>query len=211
MCDFGKLAQNGNYELLECTLLKELEQNPNDIEVLMKLAITEFMFPFYDEIKCMDYLCRIIKIAPTHFEALAMKIYCQEHYCCSVDETDLEQLLCVGYNDSQQLAIAYYMKSWIYSPLHIKCNTKTEKKYLLKSTELFPYMVYPFKRLGKIFECEGKCESAKDSFRKALSNVMNVLTKEGNCCTTAQSFIDEYITGISLSDINYNALKSLVE
>lgn len=209
MCGFERLALNGDYELLEGTLLKELEQNPNDVGVLMKLALTDFKFPFYDEVKCIEYLSRIIKLSPTYFEALVMKMYCLDHCYCSVDETDLEQLFCISYNDPQKLAIAYYIKSWIYSPLHIKYNAETEKKHLLKSIELFPYMVYPFKRLGKIFEHEEKLETAKDFFRKALSNVRTVLTKEDNCCITPQSFIDEYITGISLSYVIADELKCL--
>lgn len=211
MCGFEKLVLNGDYELLESTLLKALEQTPDDVEILMKLALTEFRFPFCDEMKSIEYLNRVIKISPTYFEALAMKIYCMDHHCCTVDEKDLERLLCISYHDPQKLAIAYYMKSWIYSPLHTKCDADMEKKVLLKSTEIFPYTVYPFKRLGKIFECEEKPETAQDFFRKALSNVRNVLTKEDDCCITPQSFIDEYITGISLSDVNYDSLKSLTE
>lgn len=211
MFDFEKLAQNGNYELLENTLLKMLEQHPNDVEVLMKLALTEFKFPFYDEIKCLEYLNRILKISPRNFEALVMKIYFLDHHCCCVDEAETEQLISISYNDPQKLAIAHYIKSWIYSPLHTKCNEEREKICLFRSIDLFPYMVYPLKRLGKIFEYEKKIETAKVFFRKALSNVRNVLTTEGNWCITPQSFIDEYITGISLSYVIYNELEKLSE
>lgn len=210
MCGFEKPILNGDNALLEGALLKELEQAPDDAEILMNLALTEFKFPFCDEMKSVEYLNRIIKLSPTCFEALAMKMYCMDHHCCTVDETDLDQLLCISYHDPQKLAIAYYIKSWIYSPLHIKCDVDMEKKILLKSTEIFSY-THPLKRLGKIFEQEENPETAQVFFRKALSHVRNVLAKGDDCCITPQSFIDEYITGISLSDVNYNSLKSLTE
>lgn len=216
MCDFEKLITNEDLELLEKALLHELEQKPDDVNVLMKLALIEFRAPFHDEEKTIEYLCRIVKLSPTYFEALVMKIYFLDHSYCSIDEAEVEHLFRISCDDAQKTAIAYYIKSWIYSPLHIKCNTETEKKYLLKSVELFPYTVYPFKRLGKILEREGKLEAAKECYRKAFSNVRDVLTKdvltrEDNRCMTPQSFINEYITGISLSYVLADDLKSLAE
>lgn len=211
MCDFEKLITNEDLELLEKALLRELEEKPNDVNVLMKLALIEFRAPFHDEEKTIEYLSRIVKISPTYFEALVMKKYFEDHSYCNVDEADPEHLLHIGCDNAQKTAIAYYIKSWIYSPLHIKCDVETEKKYLLKSIESFPNTVYPFERLGKILEREGKLEGAKECYRKAFSNARDVLTKEDNRCVTPQLFINEYITRISLSYVLADDLKCLAE
>lgn len=210
MYDYRELIYSGDFETLEKKLIYKLKSEPCNVDVLMMLALTELKYPMCDEIKCIEYLNRILEITPNCFSANIIKLYCMEHLYVEIDRTCLERLSSSKKLNATERAIVYYINSWEYSALHKKCNLLYEQYYLMKSIELYPCMVNVNKSIGCIMEKYEKKEVAKKYYSYALKNVRKVITKQCKYNPiTAQSFIDEYITGFVMSEINYENLKRL--
>lgn len=210
MYDYRELIYGGDFETLEKELICKLKSEPCNVNILMMLALTELKYPMCDEIRCIEYLNRILEITPNCFPANIIKLYCKEQLYVEVDRICLERLLSSKELNVTERAIVYYISSWEYSALHKKCNPLHEQYYLMKAIELYPCMVNANKSIGRIMEkCEKKAV-AKKYYRYALKNVHKVITKQCKYNPiTAQSFIDEYITGFVMSEINYENLKRL--
>lgn len=201
-----------DFVTVEKILLDEVEKEPCDSELWVRLALTELQFPFEDESLCIEYLERAISCDPNCFNAIAIKLYCQNHSCLCMEKKDLFRILNFKFVTPAQEAIASYIQSWNYSVYHNDCNLSLEKKYLKKSLSIFSNTVHPYKRLAQIYNESRDVSKAKKYYRLALSNVNKVLTTD-SCYDyiDSQFFIDEYITGVGLSDVNYKHLKLLAE
>lgn len=203
MENIEKLLSERQFEKVEKLLKRNLE-NCEDIDTLMKMALIRLQFPFADEDSAIDYLNKIIERDNYNFSAIVIKLYLQNFYRGNMDN-DLIKMAECNWNTDCESAISYYVISWKYHDIYSHANALVEKDYLLKSISQYPYLVNPYLKLAQLYALEGDTIQEKKCYRYALENVKNT-EYVPNDVINPKAFIEEYIMGVSMSEINYKYL-----
>lgn len=206
---------NDNVEAAETILLQELKKDPQNINLWIKLSLTELQFPFEDYVTALKYLNYVYKLSPDNINALILEAGIKWHNLGFIDEELFARLNKVLIKDNQKMAIIYYLRSLYYIDFsnHSKSDKgDNEKLNLEKSIMLCSKFVYPYKRLGQIFLSELKTKESKEMFKTALSNIEKVYEEDSFYdFTDLDVYIAEFITGTKISYINYKSIKELAE
>ena len=75
MNNLRNLLKCCQFDQVEKLLLSQLENDGNNKDLLMKLAMVRLQFPFEDEESSIYYLNKIISIDNFNFEAIIIKLY----------------------------------------------------------------------------------------------------------------------------------------
>lgn len=197
-----ELLHEQQFEKIEKILLEHLQNHRNDIDTLMKLAMVRLQFE--DDDTAIHYLNEILKIEAFHFQALVIKMYLQNFYC-NMDK-DLDKIMHFDWKDPYRLSIADYIISWQYQDLYHGRWVEKEVYWLKKSIHTCSDLVWPYKKLARSHVNRKQFDDAKECYCHALRNVRSTEFSDEDAIS-AQAFIDEYITGVLMSDINYKLLK----
>lgn len=201
------LLKYGKFEEIEKILLSQLENDSNNKDLLMKLAMVRLQFPFEDEISAIEYLNKIINIDNYNFEAIIIKLYSQNHLFAEMDE-DLDKIMSYDWGDAYKTSIVYYIYSWKFDSIYHMNEYKRKKEieWLEKSIEVYPYLVKPYIKLARLYVEKNRLDEARKCYLNAISHVKSLEYTDEDAISS-QAFIDEYITGIKLSDLNFESLK----
>lgn len=203
-----ELLKKQQFQEIEKILLEMLRNNSNNIDILMKLAMVRLQFPFEDEDTAISYLNEILKIEEFHFQALVIKMYLQHFYYHDMDK-DLEKIVNMDWKDSYRASIADYIFSWRCQDFYDEKMIEKEIHWLKESINICSDLVNPYIELARIYGDKKQFDNAKECYRRALRNVQGT-EFSFNDAISAQAFIDEYITGVRLSSINYKLLKEKI-
>ncbi|MBQ3665075.1 MAG: hypothetical protein II919_03100 [Lachnospiraceae bacterium] len=167
------------------------------------MAMVRLQFPFEDEEGAIDYLKNIIENDNYDFEALIIKWYLQYYYYRKTDD-DFYRLINWDWKSSYKKAIVKYIMSCVVEKESLK------EKYILESIKEYPKLVYPYEKLGNLYYRKGLKVKAKECFMEAVKNIKTTEIKKHEVINK-QVFIDEYITGVSMSEVNLISLKKKLE
>ncbi|MCM1499477.1 MAG: hypothetical protein NC124_13500 [Clostridium sp.] len=184
---------------VEKILLENLKKDTYNIDLLLKLAMIKWQFEEDDA--AVEYLDRVIEIEPYNFHAICIKTYLRFYYYHEMPE--IEKIEHHTWNSAYEMAVAYYIISWKYHYNDEKVHD--EIKWLNKSIFMYPDLVYPYERLGYANERMQRYQDAVRCYRNAVKHVVST-EFFGTDYISAQAFIDEYITGIKMSSLNYDNL-----
>lgn len=201
------IAEN-NVEAVEKILKMELAKDPSDLQLWIKLTLTELQFPFEDYASALACIKEINKVSDNNIEALILEAGIKWHNWGVIDDELFARLDKVNIKDNPQMAIIYYLQSLYYN---FENDLKNEVSFLRKSIELHDKYVNPYQALGFIAQTELRYEESKEFYQKAINNVQKIYhNDELYDFTDINTYIAEYITGISMSQVNYKSLKALV-
>lgn len=199
-----ELLHNRKFEKVEKEIKKNLGKY-EDKDMLMKMALVKLQFPFEDEDTAIIYLNKIIDLDRYNFSAIVIKLYLQNYYYGNMDD-DLKKLTEHNWETDCERAIATFIMSWKYHNCYSKVDAQVEKDYLLKSISQYSHFVNPYLKLAQLYATEGNRAEEKRNYMYAFENVKST-EFDPDEVVNPQTFIDEYITGITMSKENYNYLK----
>lgn len=202
MDEFLKQRQ---FREVEKILVQQYNEKKNDVDILFHLAMVYFQYPFANEEKSIKYLDKILEIDKYNFQALIIKMYLQNYYYAEMDK-DFEVLTNYKWNDDYKMSIVYYIYAWKFHWWNTNIQIEEKIKWIRKSIETYPDLVYTHYRLGDLLVKLNKYEEAGMCYKQALGNVQSTDFPDEECLNP-QMFIDEYITGVSMSTINYESLR----
>lgn len=173
----------------------------------MKLAMVRLQFPFEDYISAINYINNIIYIDNFNFEAIIIKLYLQNYYLAEMDG-DFDKIICFDWKDMYKMAVVYYIHSWKFHNIYDSNEDGREKEieWLKKSIEICPYLVNPYIKLARLYVKKNCLDKARQCYLNAISYVKSVEFTDEDAINP-QAFIDEYITGVRLSSLNFESLK----
>lgn len=195
-------------ETVEKILKIELENSPLDLQLWIKLSLTELQFPFEDYESALVCINEINKFANENVDVLILETGIKWHYFGFIEDDLFARLIKVDIKDLQKMAIIYYLQSLYF---HSKKDLKNEELVLKNSIEMYDKYVYPYKALGFIAQIKSKSEESKLYFSKAINNVQKVYYDDDFYdFTDINTYIAEFITGTSMSCLNYNNIKNIM-
>ena len=201
------LLKHRQFGQIEELLLSQLEKSSNNKDLLMKLAMIRLQFPFEDYISAINYLNDIIYIDNFNFEAIIIKLYLQNYYLADMDG-DFDKIICCDWKNVYKMAVVYYIHSWKFHYIYDSNEDGREKEieWLKKSIEIYPYLVNPYIKLARLYVKKNCLDKARQCYLNAISCVKSVEFTDEDAINS-QAFIDEYITGVRLSSLNFESLK----
>lgn len=196
-----------NISEVERLIKGELEKRPKDIELWIKLSLTELQYPYNDYETALICLNHINAIDIFNINALILESGIKWHNIGFIDKKTFDRLSEISCLDNKKRAIIYYLRSLYYQE---EKEYDRQKIMIEKSIDEYDQYVYPFRDLGKIFFSESRYSDGNEMLRKAIENVKVVFQPEDNYdFTDIDLYIAEYITGTALSVANFEYLKNL--
>lgn len=204
--DLKEAIIENDVEAVEKILKMELENRPLDLQLWIKLSLTELQFPFEDYESALVCINEINKIANDNVDSLILETGINWHYLGFIGDDLYARLVKVNIKDIQKMAIIYYLQSLYF---HSKRDLKNEEIVLKKSIKMCDKYVYPYKALGYITQIKSKSGDSKLYYQKAIDNVQKVYHDDDFYdFTDINTYIAEFITGTSMSQVNYNNIKN---
>lgn len=207
--DLKKAIDKKNIEETESIIKKQLAITPKNIQLWLKLSLTELQFPFEDYESALQCIRQIYKIDPYNLDAIILESGIKWHSFGFIDEELFERLVKTDCDDTKVMAIIYYLQSLYYFD---NKDAKNRKLLLEKSIGLYDGFVYPYRDLGGILLSELKFKEGNEMLKKAVVNVKKVLQIEDDYdFTDMDMYIAEYITGTQISYINFESLREQIK
>ena len=201
-----QLIDNGkvdNPEETRTILEEKLQQNSNDIETLLLLALVELLCPDTNYGKSISFLKKILSISK-ETEAIAMIFLAFVKDWEGIDENLLYRLKNLSTNNPEINSMIKYMISVACGNYKINDAVLAEK-YLKESIELYQGHARNYASLASIYKQQGKKAEADQLIQKAKSNVKVKYATEADFenydPTNINDFLNEYINGTSSSHI----------
>lgn len=191
---------------VETYLEKLLLKDPNNIDLLIRLALAQLVVELDDMYKSIECLERALELKPGHPIATILLAHVHGAYLGGVSNQLVQQLEAVKSNDPEVNSMIAYMISWH----NWENQPGKEKEWLIKSINFYQGHVKNYKYLAMIFFQEGDLFRGKKFCQKALSNVKKVYDKLSLYDPTdINEYLGEHIKGIYLSSSNYELLQSV--
>lgn len=189
-------------ELIEVAL----KDDDNNIELWLKLAVTELCVPLVDYVKCLDCIEHLYEIDKNNIYALIVECCVYQFHLGGIDENLFSKLNNIEDDNKRTMSIIKYMMSWYYRDNDIKNIISL----LEESISLCDRYVYNYEKLGKIYIKQGNIVEGKKLIKKALNNIELIYDKESiSDFTDINEYIAENVTGIHLSSFNKERIKKL--
>lgn len=194
---------------VEKIIKESLNENPKDIQLWIKLSLTELQFPFEDYESALQCISRIYNIDPCNIDAIILETGIRWHSFGFINEELFKRLVKTSCAYEKKTAIIYYLQSLYYE---YDKDIKNQKLLLEKSIEVYDRFVYPYRDLGTILLSELKFKERNEMLKKAVANVKKVLQIEDPYdFTDVDMYIAEFITGTEISYINFESLKEQIK
>ena len=188
-------------------LLEEyLKNNPDDIDMLLRLGAYVLAPPIVNDLKTMDCVYKILNIDKNNVEAVLLYACANLLYCFENYQEALDLLLGLKTDDPEKLSMIEYAKSWSYE---YEYKYDQFEQALIKSVQLYPFHVWNCRDLGRLYIKQGRKSEGFELLSKAIGNVKIACNSDHEVdWTDANEYLDEFIRGTHIPDSLYESLKN---
>lgn len=194
---------------VESIIKQHLKLEPRNIDLWLKLSLTELQYPLEDYECALQFIEKIFSLSSENIDALILKASIQWHSFGIIDGKLNTILTNIKNANNEKQAIIKYLIS-----LHYRCKKdfENEELFLKESITLCNKFVYPYEALGRILLNKNKAGESQTMFRIALSNIEKVYkVDDWYDFTDINTYIAEFITGTAISTVNYESIKKLAQ
>lgn len=184
----------------------DLKDDENNIELWLKLSVTELCVPIVDYVKSLDCIEHIYETDKNNIYALIMECCIYQFHLGGIDEQLYSKLNNIEDCSKEIRSIIKYMMSWYYRENDIR----NAISLLEESISLCDRYVSNYEKLGRIYLNQGNISEGKKLIKKALNNIELVYDKDFiSDFTDINEYVAEYVTGIHVSSLNKERLEKL--
>ncbi len=195
-------------EEAEKIIEKYLKDDPSNINLWLRLAVTVINVPLVDYNKSLECLDKVYELNPSNLVALILEVYIHIYCLGGVDERLYNKLKSVKTEDKEILSIIKYLMSEYYR------DNNVEKRLCLLKESIFLCDRYTsnYEELAQIYLKKGKKIKAKNLLEKGYQNVIS--TPETDALTldftNVKNYINEFVIRIDKSTINRDSMEQLI-
>ncbi|MBY0353290.1 hypothetical protein K2W90_02895 [Candidatus Babeliales bacterium] len=186
---------NSQKKILE----ENLKNEPNNIDILLKLALLEVDPPEGDEILCAQYIEKILALDEQNVNGLLLLAYFKHYILMEhADENLMQSLTSLQTSCNEVNSMLRYAASWFF---FFRGDEEKEIECLRKSINYYQGHVWNYVGLGRSYLLQGKNTEGKELIRRALSNVKVIYSGQGAEYdgTNISHFLDHHFKGICLT------------
>ena len=195
----NQLCESRKYEDAEKIFEKFVEQNPNNLEMLLRFGFFEY-YALHDDLKGKKYLERVLKLDRNNLDAL---ILLSDIDMAGVDKNLFKKLSSVYVEDPEYASMIEFCKALFYQD---EDDNEMYEKSLKASIELWPNHVFNYLKLACFYKRRGNLKEARNLMEKVLENVKFIYPENGYDIdyTDYQEYFNELIKRIHISSSFYN-------
>ena len=168
-----ELSKRGNEEdMLEAEKLLEqaLQNDPQNTDLLLKLAVLVQEFPYVD--LSIPRLEKILSYDPDNALALLILAETNYHLYTEISKPLFGKLISVTTGNAEIDSMLRYAATWFFI---INPNDHELEKLLLESINICQSHVNNYKTLAELYMRQEKYSEAKKLLQKAMKNVVKIL------------------------------------
>jgi tetratricopeptide (TPR) repeat protein len=201
-------------EKIEQLLEEQLQHEPENIELWLRLALLELAIPLVDTYKSIACLEKVLELNKNNSNALLLLAYINHHQLGGISEELMRRLNATCTDSAELNSMLKYAISWFYFGTNpASKDVALEEFYLKSSINLFQNHVWNHVKLAELYITQRKLIEAKELLGKALSNIKKVYPSEyeSEACdiTDIDEYLNERFKGIYLSFVNAESIKKL--
>ncbi len=214
-----ELSNNDDEEKAAAMIEERLKEEPNNIELWLRLALLELYPPIADYEKSIESCEKVLDFEKNNVIAILLIAYIKDRLLGGIDEK-LKNKLCFLTTDSAELnsmlryvASWYYAASWYYER---KEDPNMKEQLLKESINLYKGHVWNYVCLAVLYFSKGRDLEAKELVKMALKNVQKVyrIDNDDNLeydATDSNEFLNERINGIHITSGNLERIKDMLD
>ncbi len=188
---------------LEPLIEQELQKDPHNTELLVRLAMLVQDMPFADKIKSVDVLGKVLDYDSHNGIAMILRAYLSYWYSRNIKKSWCDDLSSVTTGDTEVDSMMRFTASLYYETEDVSGGSEYEK-LLLESIDLCQDHVNNYKALAKLYLKQGKYSEAEKFAKTALKNVVKIYTGISGYpnpdITDYNKFFSEFVKGTHLTD-----------
>lgn len=203
--------KNEDYTKLESYLDQYLGQNPEDIDVWLKLAVF-LIIPGIADYEKSIYCCeQALSMKPDHLDSLVMLATIYHLNYGFIEEKIVQKLFQTYTNDKEYQSMIWLLRAW---GIKDKRSMKEYEEALLSSIKTGPDHVLNHVNLAYFYQENGKFDKMKDLLVRALNNIRGIYQFENRefkikkdyyvvnnkNVLDYQEFLNERVKGIHVTD-----------
>lgn len=198
-------------EKLKAQLEEQVQTDPNNIDLLLRLALFELEPPEGDPDKCIEYLNRVLSLDENNATALLFFAHLHEYVVWFIPDELLAKIETLYTDNDEYNSMLKYVASWSYGKFRKNIPEK-EEALLKESIKLYSRHVWNYVNLAELYAAQGKITESQELAKKALSNVKKVYSCEvlEYDPTNITDFLNAEIKRIYLTDVQFGLIKKLV-
>ena len=195
----------------EKIIIKELERDPYNIDLLLRFAILEKDVPLGDYEKSFIILNSALAYEPKNPLVLVILAAFHNFYGHGITKELHDEIISYQTDDPEIKSMLYYELSWYYAEIGDKNRLED---ILQKSVNLYHKHVFNQRNLAELYYKKNKLKEAKTLIQNAIANVVKVYVNDedsiGYDNTSAIQYINEIIKGTHITNGTYARLKELL-
>lgn len=199
--------RNSNVEKAEEIIEKKLENDKNNTDLWISLAVTELCVPLVDYVKSIECIKRIFDMDKNNITAIILECCINYFHLGGIDKKVFNKLKLININNKEILSVIKYIMSWYYESK----NVNKEKKLLKESIDLCNNYVMNYERLGRIYIIEGDIDKGKELIKKAIDNIQLIYKDDFIYdFTDINEYMDENVKKTHLTLVNKESIENLL-
>lgn len=195
---------------LKTQLEEELQTDPNNTDLLLRLALFELEPPEGDPDKCIEYLNKVLSFDKNNIIALLFFAHLHEYVVFFIPDELLAKIETLHTGNDEYNSMLKYVASWSYGKFRKNIPEK-EEALLKESIKLYSGHVWNYVNLAELYAEQGKITESQELARKALNNVQKIYYYDSleYDTTSITDFLNAEIKGINLNDGRLAIVKRL--
>ncbi|WP_375105169.1 tetratricopeptide repeat protein [Paenibacillus sp. RS8] len=200
-------VRNYDIEKVETIIEQKLKITPNDIDLLMRLAVTLINVPLVDYGKSLACLSRILEYDKKNVEATILECCIHYYHLGGIDENLVSKINNIYVFNSDISSIKKLILSWYFAD-----TDKIKQLEMLRgSIAINPNNVNSYVQLGSILIEQGNVKEGRSLIKKALENIK--LVYDQNTIFDFSDFneyLNQKVRGIHLSNENKKTIERML-
>lgn len=194
-------------EKVENIIELQLIEYPNDIILLLRLAVTVLNVPLVDYPKSLNCLKHIFELNKNNVEATILECCINYYHLAGIDEKLVRKINNLDIFDTDINSIKMLILSW-----HFANKDRIQQVQMLRQAiALSPNNVFPYVQLGRISLEQGNITEGRSLIRIALENIKLVYgVNTYHDFSDFNEYLNEKVRGIHLSIENKKIIEQML-
>lgn len=205
--EISEAIENYDIEKAETIIEQQLLVYPNNIDLLIRLAVAVLTVPLVDYPKSLACINRIYKQDEKNRAATILECCVHYYHLAGIDEKLARKINNIDVNNAYTDSIKRLILSWHFAVI----DREKQVEMLSQAIALDPNNVESYIQLGRIFIDQGNVTEGRSLIKKALKNIKLVYDKNNIFdFSDFNEYLNQKVRGIHLSNENKKIIERML-
>ncbi|MGN7761429.1 tetratricopeptide repeat protein [Paenibacillus sp. 22594] len=205
--EISEAVRNYDIEKVETIIEQQLLAYPNNIDLLIRLAVAVLTIPLVDYPKSLACIHRIYEQDEKNVAATILECCVHYYHLAGIDEGLVRKINNIDVTNTYASSIKRLILSWRFAVT----DKEKQVEMLRQAIALDPNNVKSYIQLGRIFINQGNVLEGRSLIKKALENIKLVYDKNTIFdFSDFNEYLNQKVRGIHLSNENKKSIERML-